>query len=465
MTRILIFCLFLPSFFLVSTLKLGYGFTIVAGKGTTSDGSVLLAHNEDNRGKAIFVNVRKVAGRNARMAGYLWLQVPEVEFGDSLMNEHGVVIASDSCHSREDRSEWTDGGIGSKLRRLVIEEAASARHAVEIAGRMIDTYGYISSGRSYAIADGSEAWILQVVKGKHWVARRVPDNEVAVVSSRFTIDTVNLKDHDNYLGSRDIVDYAISRGWYNPETNGQFVFHQAYSNPASFNDENNMLRQWRGTTMLSKKKFEPGDGLPFSFDPDDEIDAGKCFRVLRDHYDDTKYEFDSGKDSRDRSPNRMAHRAICNEFTRYSFVAHLRKETPRGKLVPRETGLMVWLVLGRPDSNAYSPWYFSVTSPPEGYTFPNPISSTPDLRFAYWVYAKLSRLVDLDYRDRIKNTRKEWRNFEAYAFKQCKKREKEFNYFLKKNKFVAIKLITNFVHYMEYRKWYLASELIEGIKK
>lgn len=466
MKRILIYCLFLPSFFLVITVRLGFGFTIVCGKGATSDGSVILAHNEDYRGKDVFVNVHKIPGRTARMAGYLWLRTPKVDFGDSLMNEHGVVIAADSCLSREDRGQLNAGGISAKLRVKVIEEATSARHAVELAGRLIESSGYASSGSSYAIADGYEAWLLQVVKGKHWIARRVRDNEVAVVSNRYTIDEVNLEDSENYRGSKDIIQYAIKRGWYNPQKDGQFVFYKAYADPTSFKDENNMLRQWRGTMLLSKKKYEPGDPLPFSFVPHDDVSLGRCFRILRDHYEGTEYEYDTGKENQEGSPNRLAHKGICNLSTRYSFVAHLHKETPKGKRIPGETGQMVWLILGRPDANAYSPWYVAITAVPEGYSSSDPKESAQfDSRYAYWQFSRLSNLVDQHYRDRVKPTRKKWRNFEAYALKQCKKREKEFNYFLKNNSFLAVKLITNFVHHMEYRKWYLATELIEQIGK
>jgi dipeptidase len=212
MKRFIIFYLLLPSFFLVNAVREGFGFTIVAGKGATEDGSVIVAHNEDNKGKQFFVNVHKIPAKpKVRLTGFLWVEVPGVEFGDSFMNEHGVVITSNSCRSREDRPMISNGGIGPKLRRLVAEQATSARHAVEIAGRLIEKYGYLSSGRSYAIADASEAWLLQVVKGKHWIAKRVPDDQVAVISNRYTIDTIDLKDKDNYRGSAGIIDYAVKR--------------------------------------------------------------------------------------------------------------------------------------------------------------------------------------------------------------------------------------------------------------
>jgi len=61
------------------------------------------------------------------------------------------------------------------LRRIMAEKARSAREAVQLAGQLVETYGYRGSGRTYSIADKNEAWMLAVIKGRHWLARRVPD--------------------------------------------------------------------------------------------------------------------------------------------------------------------------------------------------------------------------------------------------------------------------------------------------
>ena len=49
--------------------------------------------------------------------------------------------------------------------------------------------------------------------------------------------------------------------------------------------------------------------------------------------------------------------------------------------------------------------------------------------------------------------------------KTLKKLEKEFNYLLERDKPVALKIITNYVRKWEYRKWFLASELIREMEK
>ncbi|HYA48742.1 MAG TPA: C69 family dipeptidase, partial [Burkholderiales bacterium] len=122
-------------------------FTVLVGKKASADGSVIVAHNEDDYGD-IVVNVRRVWARDyggpqkvslgrggvletdGRTNGFLWIEAAGQEFADGFVNDHGVVITSDSCPSRETRDDLTDGGIGWMLRRLMAEKATSAREAV-----------------------------------------------------------------------------------------------------------------------------------------------------------------------------------------------------------------------------------------------------------------------------------------------------------------------------------------------
>jgi len=489
MKRVNILIFFLLTLFLFSLSGKDNCFTIVVGKAATADGSVMVAHNEDDReeGKIFFVNVHKIPGRSYKdgetillknkgslpqvkqTVGILWLQIPEAEFGDSYINENGVVIASNQCSSREDKPVLTNGGIGFMLRRIMAERATSAKNAVEIAGKLINQLGYYSSGRTYAIADTAEVWVLHAVKGKHWIAQRVPDDHAAVIANRYTIENIDLADKKNYLGSHDIIDYAVKRGWYRPAKDGEFNFAKAYSLPGNYKAELNVLRQWRGTALLAKKRYKPEEPLPFSFPPRKNVKPTDLFNVLRDHYEGTEYDLTDGY--KEGSPNKTEKRTICTGSTQYAFLAQLREK------LPKEIAHLVWIAFRRPDSNAFSPWYVSITSPPEGYNRgnsenalqnhfnQNPSFSKFNPNYAFWNFAKLSDLVDQNYRPRIKIARKEWRNFENYIMKTQKKMEEEFKYLLKKNKPVALKIITNYIKRWEYRKWFLASELIGEMEK
>jgi dipeptidase len=462
-------------------------FSIIVGNKASTDGSVIIAHNEDDKGDNLFVNVVKIPSAShtedqsiklkhndlipqvKETFGFLWLELPSMEFGDAYMNENGVIIASNSCPSREDQPEITNNGIGFMLRRIIAQRARSSRDAVRIAGQLIDKYGYYSAGRSYCIAGPKEGWILHVVKGKHWIAKRIPDDHVAVLANYYTLGKVDLKDKKNYLGSPDIISYAIKRGWYKPEQDGGFDFAKAYSARGPLKSEGNILRQWRATNLLSRKQYNEKDRFPFSFKPRKKIKITSLFKVLRDHYEDTEYDLTNHYKSG--TPNSTNNRTICDETTQYSFVAVLRAS------FPKEISNLAWIAFRRPDSNAYSPWYLSIDSPPSGYTFGNPKQamdvhfSRPKSEFkynplfAFWTYNKLSELVDSEYKSRIRIVKKKWKNFENYLMENIRKKEKEFLYLLEENNTIAKNIIENYIHNLEFRKWFMAIELIKEISK
>jgi dipeptidase len=460
-------------------------FTIVAGKEASADGSVLLAHNEDDGGR-LLVNIHKVPPQEHRHGdvftmksgvvlpqvastpGLLWLEIPENDFADAYINENGVAITSDSCPSREDKAELSEGGIGFSLRRLVAERAHTAREGVRIAGEMISRYGYNASGRTYIIADAGEGWLLQAVKGKHWIARRVPDNEVAVIANRYTITAVDLNDAKNFLGSADIVEYAASRGWYDAQRDGAFNFAKVYSDASNYADMRSVMRQWRGTSLLAAKSAKLEADLPFSFKPRHAVRLNDLFKVLRDHYEGTEY--DLSDHYRKGSPNSGKNRTICTESTQYAFVAQLR-----GGL-PAEIAHVVWIACRRPDSNAFSPWYVSMAGVPDGAAYQNaemawkshftplPAQALDNNTLSFNTYAKLSEMVDRQYRSRIEKTQKVWRNFEDFLFGDLEDHEKEFDFLLKNNRSLARNIIDNYMHGLEYRKWFLAAELLREFR-
>lgn len=461
-------------------------YTIIVGKNASANGSVLIAHNEDDRGMNYFVDVHKVSTKThpsqtmirlknqgvlsqvEETLGFLWLEIAGAEFGDAYVNDHGVVVTSNSCPSREDSPQMLNGGIGFMLRRIIAERAKTAREAVLLAGSLIETYGYYSSGRSYCFADSKEGWILHAIQGKHWVARRVPDDQVAVLANYYTIQSVDLIDGDNQLGSADIIQYAQQRGWFDSKEDKEFDFARAYSSPDVLTADYNILRQWRGMDLLARGQYETKDRFPFSFVPKRKVKIEDLFEVLRDHYEDTTYDLTEGYKAG--SPNKTKNRTICTDSTQYSFVASLRGN------IPVELACTLWLAFRRPDSNAYTPWFPSIVMPPDGYNTGavNPLDlhfSRPadhfisHQDFAFWSFAELSQLVDEDYKNRIRIVKKEWRNLEDHAFKELRKNEKQFLYLLSKNKKIAMNLITNFVHNIEYKKWFIAEECIANFQK
>jgi len=349
-----------------TTKDAGYNcYSILVGKEAAADGSVLLAHNEDDWGERV-VNLYKVPAqthqkgdsvtlhRGGKLAqtpqtyAYLWLEMPGLEFSDSYINEYGVTVTSDACPSKEDQAEITDGGIGYQLRRLMAERARSAREAVKTGGELIDKFGYVSSGRTYCIADDKEAWMLSVVKGKHWIARRIPDNQVAIIPNYYTIDYINLKDTLNFMGSPDIIDYAVKRGWYKPEIDGRFNFRQAYGNKRDLKQSVNTARHWVILNQLSEKQYQIDEDFPFSFVPKQKIDLALVFKLLRNHYEGTEFYI---KKSKMPDPHFQQTMTVCSLTNQYGFVAQLRSN------LPKEIAHVLWWAPRRPCTSAFVPLY------------------------------------------------------------------------------------------------------------
>ena len=89
-------------------------FTIVAGKDATVDGSVIVAHNEDDPPPQV-VNHYKIPRIKHKTAekvelykggqlqqveqtwAYIWSEMPGMLFSDSYVNEWGVAVTSNGC--------------------------------------------------------------------------------------------------------------------------------------------------------------------------------------------------------------------------------------------------------------------------------------------------------------------------------------------------------------------------------
>ncbi|MGQ9800739.1 MAG: dipeptidase [Candidatus Saccharicenans sp.] len=446
-------------------------YTVLVGKKASADGSVLVAHNEDDTGD-IILNVRKIAPRHynqtikvnlghgaawetsGQTSGFLWIEASAQEFADSFVNEHGVVITSDACASRETTEDYTDGGVGYMLRRIVAEKARTAREAVKLAGELVEKYGYRSSGRTYSIADKNEAWMLAVIKGRHWLAQRVPDDEVAVIPNYYTIRQVKLDDPDNFLGSPDLIDYARKNSWYDPEKDGPFDFKKAFSRPSRRDPvfDGNSLRMWRGLTILSGQEWAISGDYPFSFKPARKVTPEMLMALLRDHYEGTEYDATDGY--KNGSPNLTKFRTICTSSTINSFVAVLNAQKPE------PLSILLWLALGKPDTTVYLPIYYGISRMPGGlgagpdqhdyelfyrqHFQPEELIAARD-RLLHTRILRLERVVEGNYGQMIEVVKRELRPLEKEYLNRQKSFETKFSQLQTKNSVAASQALDKYV--------------------
>ena len=371
-------------------------FAIIAGKNTTTDGSVMFGHNEDDSGEqmlnvyivpagtqpattegglkipASIVNGYAVGGKNnpgsegkQRTNGkFIWCEFPGMSVADAAMNQWGVAIASDGCNSREDRDDFTDGGILYDLRIDVAKYARSAREAVRIIGEAVEQYGYKGSGRTYSVADPEEGWIVAVVKGRHWVAQRVPDDKVMILPNYYTITNVNLEDTANFMGSPDIIDYAISRGWYDPHSRQEFNFRLAYADPATIERASNRTRHKAVIEYVTggSDNYDPYSVQPM-FTPAKKLSVADMISMLSIHNEKEEPQKIIGAPEQPArghlDPSHIP--GVCTNVTIVSTIFQLRN------WMPKETGCVMWMCPGRPCANVYVPWTLGMTEVPEGW--------------------------------------------------------------------------------------------------
>lgn len=426
-------------------------FTIIVGKNASSDGSVFLAHNEDNPGINNFVDLHKVprikhkAGEKqifrdgkdsidelSKTFAYFWITGSHY-LEEQYLNEWGLTVTSNSARSRVENGT---GNIDHNLRRLLAERARTAKEAVKFAGSLIEKYGYASSGRVYSIADPNEAWVFEAVNGKYWVARRVPDDEVVIIPNYYVIDSIDLSDTLNYLSSPGIIEYAVSNGWYNPETGKPFNFRLAYARRNRLETVFNIARKWVILNKLSERQYNIKDDFPFSLKPKQKVSIRDLMNAMENHYENTGFEnklsyknrwphFEKNTKVADDSSN------ICNVDNNFCCIAQLRN------WLPAEIGNVMWIAPRYPCIQPFIPWYYGITKISTEYekadytdALLNYNNKERDYKALYpdhacWFFNEFAAKADSSYRKEINGIGK-WKNrFQNDIFSEINSKEKD----------------------------------------
>jgi len=424
----------------------GLGFactSFIAGKNATADGSVITAHNEDLTGdtaQRVEVFPRRTFKANEfqyLISGAALPWVAEIykliqfnsgsdpsdynQDNPNCLNEWGVSTWDNAQTPRTELRAIEDLNVqavdSKELKRIPIERAKTAREAVEILGWLVDTYGFIQNGMTYGIADPEEGWIVEVTKGKHWVAQRVPDDMVVMRANCYRIQNVNLADSANFMGSADLVSFAQAQGWYNPATDGDFNFSRAYGSPSSMSAASNTLREWGALNYLKPSlnlPWDPNGTFPFVTNdrgigngvvPDQKITVKGTRGFLRQHYEGTPQDATNGYANG--SPHWTQNRVICVNTTNSSSIIQLRS------WLPPEIGHVLWRTEKSPCTGVYVPWYLGITTTPVEFRTG---TEAPSSDSAWWTYTSLVMLLDPHYGTFIPKVRPVFDAFEDSLF-------------------------------------------------
>jgi dipeptidase len=443
-------------------------FTILVGKSASTDGSVFIAHNEDDLNDHNFVDLHKVprmrhaAGEKqiflnktdsldevAETFGYFWITGSKyVE--EQYLNEWGVAITSNSSQSRVLAG---NGRIDHNLRRIVIERARTAREAVKMAGTIVEKFGYATSGRVYSIADPNEAWVFEVANGKHWIARRVPDDEVVIVPNYYVIDDFHKDDTTNYLSSPGLIEYARANGWYDSHSGTSFNFRKIYGHRNRNEAIWNIGRKWVILNTLAEKRYDFAADFPFSIKPKHKIDIQTLIDALQNHYENTGFEHDTSL-----SYGFSHHRggigaqdtlSVCNLYNDYGCITQLRN------WLPAEIGNILWIAPRYPCIQPFIPWYYGIdriSSDYEKATYKEALENFNNKNRNYielypahacWVFDDVANMID-GRNDKESISFREWKGkFQADIFETIAQKESEIAGIYGSSREKAVQMLTD----------------------
>lgn len=356
--------------------------TFVVGKNVSKTGRVLIGHNEDDAGHTVVrhgyvlakdwpegATIPAEAGgakipQASHTFGYYWSELAGpaggYPWGDAFLNECGVCITSNNCNgSKEDRPDLTDGGMAYNLRRVLAERSGSAREGLMVMIDMVETWGYSPAGRCYFVADRDEAFMMQIVSGKHWMAIRIPDDHVAVMPNHYTFR--GLDEYEETYCSPDLVDYAFERGWYDPARDGKFEFAKVFQAEHNWRNPLNVLRHEHSLSALTGREWRAErDGLPCSVKYNGKLGVKNLMELLSNHYEGHADDVRMGPGQ---APHDTPSCRVCGADTSESFVCDFHEDV---KLTT------MWTAFGRPCELPYIPLHPLVGLPEELKTIHDP---------------------------------------------------------------------------------------------
>ncbi|MGM0411119.1 MAG: C69 family dipeptidase [Bacillota bacterium] len=396
---------------------------LIVGKNATEDGSILLARNEDfspNNAKHLKINESKSyeKGETIKSINGLEWDLPEkthkyisVEeyntdygrFHETAINSKFVGISATTTTSQNEKAAEADplvkDGLGENvLTTIVAQRADSAKEGIKLIGEIIEKKG-ASETFGVAVADKKEVWYLENGGGHHWVAVRIPDDKYFVGANAMRIGKVDL-DSQNYMGSEDLIDFAVENDLYNPDADGEFDFAKAYGTAKDYEDYN-YRRVWGGYDFFTPSgDFDAEEkNYPMFAEADEKISAADAKEFMRYHYQGTKYDT-YGNDS--------GERGVGTSSTIESHVMQLKG------WLPVEIGGIQWVSISTPLASPYIPYYHGITEIPEEYQIAN---SNYDDESAFWAFRSVANFALNNYEEIGKDVRSDWEKFENKQYK------------------------------------------------
>ena len=412
--------------------------TILVGRKASNDGSTMIARTEDGHfdvKKLIVVNPKDQPKKYRTKISHLEIELtekpmrytacPNVDpkqgvWAATGINEANVgitatetitsnprVLAADPLveykKAKTRREKDVPGGIGEEdIVLLVLPYVRTAREGVIRLGKLLETYGtYESNG--IAINDVDEVWWLETIGGHHWMARRIPDDQVVIAPNQFAMDGFDLKDafgkQEANLCSADLKEF-IRENHLDLNRDGKFNPRNIFGSRRDMDHVYNTPRAWFMGRYLAPEshrwdgpdaEFTPeSDNIPWSLRPDRKVAPEDVQYLLSAHYQGTDYDPYINRDT----GKRGMYRSIGINRTGVTTICQIRPDVPdaiRG---------IEWICFGSTTFGAFLPFYTAVSRVPDYLSRITLEASTDNY---YWSSRLIGALADSCYSASVQN--------------------------------------------------------------
>ncbi|MBR5573033.1 MAG: C69 family dipeptidase [Paludibacteraceae bacterium] len=332
------------------------------------------------------------------------------------MNEHQLTIGETTWGGRPELESGEGIDYGSLI-YIALERCKTAREAIKCMTDLVAEYGYASSGETFSIADPNEVWLMDLIgkgkaeKGAVWVATRVPDDCIAAHANQARFTTINFKDKENWMWSKDVVKFARKQGYYTGKKDEDFNFQEAYA-PYDFsglyvcearvwsffrkfsNDMDKYFDFASGKTFVETGGKYAGERMPLYIKPNHKVSAQELKNCMRDQYEGTPLDITQGPDAgpwnsklrygslgfKLDSVQYWFERPIATQQTAWSFVAQMRGYESA------KAGGIFWFGVDDAASTVYVPMYSTITEVPECFKEGNGDMYNYSPTSAWWTY-------------------------------------------------------------------------------
>ncbi len=400
---------------------------------------------------------------------YAYLKTPIFGY----VNEMGVGIGETTIGARSQLNNQNGYLDITHLSMFAMERGATAREAIQAMGMLAEKYGYSDGGEELTVIDGKEAWIFEIcgpgplwqvgdaTPGAFWVAQRVKDGYVAASANTPVIREIEWLNHDEFMYSPGILEYALEQGWFDPSKGEKFEWRKHFiKNTPPVN-----RRVWRIFSILNPDlapTLNEAD-LPFQVPVKEKVSAQKVLEIHRDHYDGTEFDMHQGIGAGPWGNPRRFYGTVKADGKSYSFqriisvrnCEYLTLVQCRANVDPALKGLL-WYSPVCPDAAWMLPIYATVTKLNPTYNTKAGDHFDFTRESMRWAIGSLSTYMNIKFEPMYADMSKIRDKYEGEAFRTQADFEKQATELLKADRKAGIDFITN-------RTWELADTYREAI--